>query len=169
MSEEICHDLEATVDYLLDVMDRSDGGEFDFEAAAEIRQRLEAVKKAAADAVAMFDTELLRRLEATPARTVGKTLFKRVPKQKRRHDHAKIAQRLREWARRQAINEETGEINAERAVEEVARAFADLYISRSKEASSSKFGTYGITTADVTSWEDQGHRLEVESLERTGD
>lgn len=161
---ELEADLAATSDYITDrVTERTDSSTF--EELVAMQQAVGAVQRACRDALSLIETEQLRQLESAGSKQVGSRVYARVPKRTTRFDHSKIAQRVREISKREAINKETGVIDTDLLAEKVARHLLDLYTAPATKAKTGVIEKLEIPFKEVASSKQTGHEIKVVELE----
>jgi hypothetical protein len=160
---ELARDLDDTQAYVRDyVTERTDSSSFEELVAME--HAVTGVKKACEEALSLIRTEQLKQLEAG-SREVGSQLFARVPDGKVRFSHGDIAKRVRDIAKSEAVDRETGEILPDRLGEMVAKMIMDLYVSPSTKAKTTVLDKLDIPYKEVSKFERTGHKIKIVDLE----
>lgn len=155
MVDERVADLQATVDYLADLTEQSDG--LDMETAVDLSDELGRVKTAVRKLDDLLRTQMLAQLENGGPRQFGTRIFARSKDYKSRHDHEVIVRSAIDQAMAAATDQETGEISPRRAAEAAARAMASFYVSPSSTAKVTPLKKLGVDrdafeTREFTGW-----------------
>lgn len=159
MVDERVADLQATVDYLADLTEQSDG--FDMDAAIELADELGRVKAAAKKLDDMLRQQMLAQLEDGGPRQYGTRIFARAKDYKDRHDHERIVRAAIDAAMRKTIDPDTGEVNAREAAEAAARQMASFYVSPSTTAKVTPLKLIGVDKKEYQTREFTGWKLLV--------
>ena len=156
-------DLAATVDYIGGITEAAD--QVDFETATDLRDALELVRKAAAEAASLLEGQMLKQLE-DGSREYGKRVWVRTRRYVDRHDHDVLVARVEEAAIAAAVDKTTGEINARTAVQQATTRLRKLFLSPADKAKTTVAEKdLGLERDDYVSREYQGYKLSVTELD----
>jgi hypothetical protein len=140
---------------------------FDFDEGVDTRDALLALIEEARAAVSLLETTMLGQLEAG-VRQRGSRVFKRKRHTVKRWRHDLIAADLTRWARIEATDDD-GVTSITKALNGLADAFRDVYVSPSTEAKVRALDKLRINRKAVLDVEDRGWKLEVEELDERED
>jgi hypothetical protein len=151
-------DIDAAADVIAQVKENSD--QVAFELAAGQRAALIRVKKAAEEAIAMLETELLRQVEKNP-RSVGGLTYTRGPKKVTSWSHELILDRAWKKALADSTNQQDGTIDWDHLGQAIRELVTDLYLSPSVKAKTGGLSYVGLKPADVSTETTKGTVLVV--------
>lgn len=151
-------DVQAMVDVVDTIAELSDSTEF--ELAAELRIELIELGKRVRSTVGLIETQMMNQLEDAPRR-FGDRTYEVVDDGVQRADHDAIFDKAIVVSMRRAVNTETGEINTEKALQEMALIVQSLYVSPSTLAKVGGIEAIGLDKRKVRRWEKKGRKLSV--------
>lgn len=156
---EITADLQATIDYLADLIERVDT--MGFEDLVAVQDEGRRVASKASELVGMIDGELIRQLEAGARETPDGRLFKRAKRYVTRHDHEPLIA----LAARQGVeawtHPDSGEVDAPKAAESACRALAKMFLSPSSTAKVTVVEKLGVDRSTFESREFKDWRVQI--------
>lgn len=151
-------DIDAACDVINEVKEASD--QVAFELAAGQRAALVRVKKAAEEAIAMLETEMLRQVEKNP-RKVGGLTYASGPKKVTTWSHELILDRAWKKALADATNSEDGTVDWDLLGQAMRELVTDLYLSPSVKAKTGGLGYVGLKPEQVSTETTKGSVLVV--------